>query len=116
MITSTKPALDTPTLKKSGNKGSSQNTSANSTATFISLALTMSWQLAIVVLVPVVGGALLDKSTNTNTWVYVGLGVALIGSIAVMWRSVQVANTMPVPKLTAAEKKAVQDSYAKDDK
>lgn len=79
------------------------------------MALNMSWQLAAVVLIPVIAGVQLDKIFDTSFLLFVGLGVALLGSIAVMWRTMQVANKLPVPKLSAAEKRAVQKSYEEDD-
>lgn len=84
---------------------------------FVNMALTMSWQLAIVVLVPIFAGAKLDKTTGSGeTYTFVGLGVALIGSIAVMWRAMQTANQVPVPKLTDAQKRAIKKSYEEEDK
>lgn len=76
----------------------------------------MSWQLAIVVIVPIVVGAQLDKHFHAgNLWVFVGLALALMMSTAVVWRMVQLANRLPVPKLTAAEKRAIQKSYEEED-
>ncbi len=76
----------------------------------------MTWQLAVVVLVPVLGGVELDKATGTSSaYVWVGLGVALLGSILVMWRTVRAANRLPVPKLTASQKRAIQKSYEAED-
>jgi hypothetical protein len=89
---------------------------AASKSVFLVLALTMSWQLAFVVLVPVVAGVQLDKALNSqHTWTFVGLGLAVIGSIGVMWSTMQRANRLPVPKLTAAQKRAVQKQYEEDD-
>lgn len=89
---------------------------ANGRSVFVSLALDMSWQLAVVVLVPMIVGALLDKKFNTApTFVLMGLAVAVLGSIAVMWRIMQTANSLPVPKLTAAQKRKVQQQYEEDD-
>lgn len=83
---------------------------------FVFMALNMSWQLAIAVLVPVIGGVQLDKALDTsNTFTFVGLAIALIGSIAVMWRTMQTANKLPVPKLTAAQKRQIQKRYEEDD-
>lgn len=95
--------------------GQSAETSQQRNLFFV-MALNMSWQLAIVVLVPIIGGVQLDKALKTgNTFLFVGLGVAAIGSIAVMWRTVQVANHLPVPKLTDAQKRAIKKSYEEDD-
>lgn len=77
----------------------------------------MGWQLAVVVLVPVIIGVQLDKSFGTGfVWTFLGLGVALVLSGVVMWRTMQKANSFPVPKLSAAEKRAVQKRYEEDDK
>lgn len=84
---------------------------------FFSMALNMSWQLAVVVLIPVIGGVWLDKAFNTShLFTFIGLGVALLGCIAVMWRTMQVANRLPVPKLSAAQKRQIQKSYEDEDK
>ena len=83
---------------------------------FFVLALNMSWQLAIVILVPIVGGAELDKALKTNTtYTIIGLGMALVASTLVMWRMVRLANSLPVPKLTAAQKRAIQKQYEEED-
>lgn len=80
------------------------------------MAMNMSWQLAIVVLVPIIGGVELDKALGTKTaWTFVGLGVALVGSGLVMWHAMQTANRLPVPKLTADQKRAIQKQYEEDD-
>lgn len=79
------------------------------------MAMNMTWQLAIVVLVPVIGGVELDRALDTNAWTFVGLGVALVGSVMVMWRTVQAANRLPVPKLSSEEKQAIQKRYEEDD-
>jgi F0F1-type ATP synthase assembly protein I len=84
---------------------------------FIASAVSMSWQLAIAVLVPVIGGVELDKAlTSSDIFLFVGLAVALLASAGVMWHAMQHANRMPVPKLTAAQKRAVQKSYEEEDK
>lgn len=76
----------------------------------------MSWQLALVVLIPVIGGVELDKALGkTEVFVFVGLALALIGSGIVLWRTMQAANQLPVPKLTEAQKRAVQKSYEEED-
>ena len=84
---------------------------------FVALALNMSWQLALVVLVPVVIGVQLDKHAAGDSYAYtfVGLGIALLGSGFVMWRMLQRANKLPVQKLTDAQKREIQKSYEEDD-
>ena len=83
---------------------------------FLVYAANMSWQLAVVVVVPIALGAWLDKKFAVgNLWVFVGLGFALVASTAVVWRMVALANRLPVPKLTAAQKRQIQKSYEEDD-
>lgn len=78
--------------------------------------MTMTWQLAIVVLVPVLIGVQLDKVFGTSyLCTFIGLGIALAGSGVVMWRMMQLANQIPVPKLTAAQKRAIKKQYEEDD-
>lgn len=75
----------------------------------------MSWRLAVVVLVPIIVGAELDKALNVSYLLFIGLAVALVGTVLVMWRSVQAANRLPVPKLTAAQRQAIRKSYEAED-
>lgn len=83
---------------------------------FLVYAANMGWQLAVTVLVPVIGGAELDKhSGGRHLWVFVGLGLAVIASVLVMWRTVQQTNRLPVPKLTAEQKRAIRKSYEEED-
>ena len=89
----------------------------NQRGVFVSMALTMSWQLALVVLVPILAGVKLDKVFGTGeTLTFVGLGVAVLGSVAIMWRTLQVANRLPVPKLTDEQKRAIKKAYEEEDK
>jgi hypothetical protein len=99
-----------------GNETVQRVDSSRQQSQFVSLALTMGWQLALVVLIPVFIGVQMDKHFGTSyVWTFVGLGVALIGSGAVMWRAVQRANRLPVPKLTDEQRRKVEEQYAKDD-
>lgn len=89
---------------------------SNPRGDFFVAALNMSWHLAIVVLVPIIGGAELDKALGDSyVFTLIGLSLAVILSAAVMWRAMQAANRLPVPKLTAAQKRAVRQSYEEDD-
>jgi hypothetical protein len=104
----------TPRIKGENKPGT---TSSGPGAAFVTIALNMSWQLAIVVLVPIIGGVELDKTLKTShAFLFVGLVLAVIGSIVVMWRNVQLANKIPVPKLTDAQKRAIKKQYEEDDK
>ncbi len=83
---------------------------------FVGMALDMSWRLAIAVLVPIVGGFELDKKFNTTpALTVIGFVLAMLGMALVMWQTLQTANRLPVPKLTAAQKRAVKKSYEEDD-
>ncbi|HET6925055.1 MAG TPA: AtpZ/AtpI family protein [Candidatus Saccharimonadales bacterium] len=85
-------------------------------ADFLVMALNMSWQLAIAVLVPVITGVYADKAAHTsNTFTFIGLALAFIGVGLVLWRTMQVANRLPVPKLTEAQKRAIKKSYEAED-
>jgi len=91
-------------------------TTRSQRADFMVMVTNMSWQLAVVVLVPVVGGVYLDKAAHTShVFLFIGLAVALLGSIVVMWRTMQVANSLPVPKLTEAQRRAIKKSYETED-
>lgn len=64
---------------------------------FIGMALDMSWRLAIVVLVPIIGGAELDKILHTEPLLLIiGFVLALAGMALVMWQTLQTANQATV--------------------
>jgi len=74
---------------------------------FVSMALDMSWRLALVVLVPIIGGFELDKKLDTTPLLsIVGFGLAMIGTGLIMWQTMQTANKLPVPKATKRGKKS----------
>lgn len=57
---------------------------------FLVAAANMSWQLAIVVLVPIIGGFELDKKLDTlPALTIVGFIIAMAGMAAVVWRQLQ---------------------------
>jgi len=90
--------------------------SENGRQLFVSYALAMSWQLAIAVLVPMIGFVELGKAVNEQTaGVLIGLTSAVIAVGFVMWRTVQAANRLPVPKLTEAQRRKIQKSYEEED-
>lgn len=110
--------MHAPTSIKGGKSPSSSEPQKSNTARqqFLVAAMNMSWQLAVVVLVPVIGGVELGKTLGApSPWTFTGLAVALVGSCLVMWRAVQAANRLPVPKLTEAQKRAIQKSYEEED-
>ncbi|HUB93363.1 MAG TPA: AtpZ/AtpI family protein [Verrucomicrobiae bacterium] len=122
MSTSHEPAIAPPTPLRGGHKAPSGDTpvapekSAVVRNQFVIMALNMSWQLALVVLVPIILGVKLGKVAGADTaGTFIGLGIAVIGSIAVMWRTLQTANSLPVPKLTATQRRAIRKQYEEED-
>lgn len=109
--------MHAPTSRKGDSSSSSlERAAASGRQTFVAMALNMTWQLALAVLVPVGAGVLLDHAAGTNgLYTYIGLGLALVLAGVVMWRTMQVANKLPVPKLTAEQKRKVQQQYEEDD-
>ena len=87
---------------------SPQKTDTNTTAQqnmFVAMTLSMSWQLALVVIVPIVGGHFLDEHYHmTPLLTLAGLGVAIIGVFGVLTRTVSEANRRV--NETASEDKA----------
>jgi F0F1-type ATP synthase assembly protein I len=72
---------------------------------FIMAATNMSWQLAIVVLVPVIGGYELDKAINsTPVATIIGLFIAMFGAAAVLRRQLQKFGPMPTTPTTKGSK------------
>lgn len=107
-----------PTSDKGGQKSPSiEETRSTVQRQFVQMALNMGWQLAVAVLVPVIIGVQIDKALDitSHIFTFIGLAIALIGSIFVMWRSMQKANSLPVPKLSAEQKQAIKKSYEEED-
>ncbi|MDB5169399.1 MAG: hypothetical protein JWO41_755 [Candidatus Saccharibacteria bacterium] len=75
---------------------------SNPQATFVAATLSMSWQLAIVVLVPIIGGFELDKKLNLLPLLtVVGFVLAMIGMGLVVWHQLQLYS----PKITPQQPK-----------
>ncbi|MDB5169795.1 MAG: hypothetical protein JWN82_191 [Candidatus Saccharibacteria bacterium] len=114
-----KPATLSPTSSKGGKKSTPVDLdAARSTAQrqFVNTTLNMMWQLAVVVLVPVVIGAQLDKALDSgHILTYIALALSAVGAVLVMWRAMRIANSLPVPKLSAAQKRAVKKAYDDED-
>jgi F0F1-type ATP synthase assembly protein I len=74
------------------------DTPAGPGSMFIGMAVDMTWRLAIVVLVPIVGGFELDKKFNTTpALTIVGFILAIIGMTLVLMRMLKVASKIPIP-------------------
>jgi F0F1-type ATP synthase assembly protein I len=53
----------------------------------------MSWQLLVVILVPIVGGHLLDAHFNTSpVWTVIGILIGLVGTIVVVRQTIRQLN------------------------
>jgi F0F1-type ATP synthase assembly protein I len=73
---------------------------------FVSTALDMSWRLAIVVLVPIIGGFKLDEVLHmTPLLTIIGFILAMGGVALVLWQMLQTVNKMPVPAPKKKEKR-----------
>ncbi len=71
------------------------NSEANPQSIVVGLTLSMSWQLASVVLIPVVGGHILDNHLHphaTPIYTLVGLLLAIVGMIMVVRRTLKELN------------------------
>jgi len=69
------------------------------TMVFIGAALDMSWRLAIVVLVPVIGGFALDQHFNTSPlWSITGFVLAAAGMFIVIKQMLRAVSQIPVVK------------------
>jgi F0F1-type ATP synthase assembly protein I len=67
-------------------------------AQFALAALDMSWQLAVVVLVPLLGGFKLDEKYNSSpVLTLIGFGLAMVGTAVVLWRVSQTLGAMQLP-------------------
>lgn len=75
---------------------------------FTSAAIGMSWQLALVVLIPILGGYKLDANLKTSPWwTLVGLIVGLVMSIVVVRRALASFGNFNVPSSPTDAPKAV---------
>ena len=85
---STSPVGDMQTPSSNNPTPSSPNQNA-----FLGMALSMSWQLAVVVLVPILGGHIMDSYFKTEPWITLGgLAVAAIGVFGVLAKVVADAD------------------------
>lgn len=83
-VTIKRAPIDSAAAPKTENLPANKNTQV----LFNSAAIGMSWQLAVVVLVPIFGGYKLDEKVNTSPlWTLVGLALAMVGMILVVRRA-----------------------------
>jgi len=63
-------------------------------AIFITMALDMSWRLAIAILVPIIGGAELDRHLKTSPVLLIaGFILAMGGMGLVLWQTLKKASS-----------------------
>jgi F0F1-type ATP synthase assembly protein I len=72
---------------------------ARNRSIFMGAALSMSWQLAIVVLLPIIGGHMLDTHLHSlPLYTILGFVVAVLGAGVVVWKQAIAVS----PKLTTS--------------
>jgi len=83
-----KTAVPNSTANRSKNEVRLSKKESSPGSQFIGATLSMSWQLAIVVLIPVVGGFKLDQHFNIlPLWTIVGFIIAMAGAVLVIKKS-----------------------------
>jgi F0F1-type ATP synthase assembly protein I len=89
----------TPSPAKSAAKPAAKADQSNPRGQFFAAALSMSWQLAIVVLVPIIGGFELDKALDILPVLTIaGFFIAMTGMALVVWHQLQVFSPPPPHK------------------
>jgi len=87
------PAHNTPTSVNSGTDATPEKPVTAPPQSAAAVALTMSWQLLVILVVPLVGGHLLDVHYKTSpVWMCLGMAVALVGIIVVVRQTVRQLN------------------------
>jgi len=84
---------ETVPTKKSKTVPENTERAARERSLFLGAVLSMSWQLAAVVLLPVLGGHALDKRLDTTPfWTIAGFIVAVVAACTVVWRQARVVS------------------------
>lgn len=94
MKKTTAPAKKAPSpAKRPETKTEGGGKAKSPSAMFIAAALDMSWRLAVVVLLPLIGGVEIDKHLGTSPWfTLLGFLLAMAGTGFVMWQTLQQVN------------------------
>jgi len=93
MSKSEKPATKPTSNKRESPKDTELQKVTQARRQFFVAGLNMSWQLAIVVLVPVIGGHKLDERfSSTPLWTFIGLGLALLLMFFILKRQLQLVS------------------------
>lgn len=88
-----KPATTAPTSPRGGTGSTPSEPSNASTMSSAAVALNMSWQLLVVLVLPLWGGYALDQHFNTSPILMcVGMVVAVAGSIVVVRQAMTQLN------------------------
>lgn len=67
----------------------------NAKQLFWGALLNMSWRLALTVLVPIIGGSMLDRRLDSApSWTLAGVFIAFVGGSAAVWSSVKEVNAL----------------------
>lgn len=105
-MTETKTPEMTPSPSLGESKTVASQSGQSSRGQFMVAVMGMSWQLAVVVLVPIVGGFELDKAFATSPLlIIIGFIVAIAGFTMIVKRQLQI--------FTPPEVKAVQPTASK---
>ena len=100
----TKPAAHDETKRKIDATTTGRSDITDHQRLFAAMALEMSWQLAVAVLLPVIGGFALDSKLHTTPLLtFLGLFMAFAGVCGILRRTLKEANrriggTTPDPK------------------
>ena len=88
-----KPAIKAPTSPK--RVAEPDNNGAASSSTVAVIAMNMAWELAVVVIVPILGGHYLDTKLGGSTpiWTIIGLVVSAVAMIMVVRNTITSLNT-----------------------
>ena len=98
MSINAKPAPKTPTITPDGSQSLAKG--SGDVPSSAALALSMSWQLLVVVLLPIMGGHILDvRFKSSPIFMILGIVFGLIGSMVVVTFTVRQMNeVMNQPK------------------
>lgn len=80
-------------------KAASEPGKQSVTSLFFSMGLDMSWRLALSVLVPIIGGAELDKHFNSSPLLLIiGFALAIVFTIVTIRRTLALTKDLPFVK------------------
>lgn len=95
MVKNSATIKSAPTDSAALSSNKSATSGKNTQVMFNSAAIGMSWQLAVVVIAPILGGYKLDTWAHSSPlWTLIGLAVAMLGMILVVRRTLSDFNEM----------------------